>query len=138
MPGLSKTVSHDYDPRVVFHTYSSNVPHLQSWIDELINLTEQNLPSTSFPTTDSLVESLQRYDAVYKELLRQTGIFSDPLQKMYSQLWKGVMLLMTFMIKSYNRYVKHTSHLQAQAQQLLSDRQKGEAASKVQKEEFDL
>lgn len=140
MPGLSKTVSHEYDPKLVFRNYSSNVPHLQSWIDQLIELTE-NTPlgsSGNIPSTDQLVQSLQRYDAVYKELLRQTNIFSEPVTKMLSQVWSGVLKLMTFMIKSYHRYVKHTSHLQTQAQNLIAERQRGEAATKVQREEFEL
>jgi hypothetical protein len=138
MPELAKTVSHEYDTKIVFHNYSSNVPHLQSWIDELINLTEHSLPQSATPNTDVLVQSLQRYDSVFKELLRQTAIFSEPITKMYSKVWTGVLNLMKYMIKSYHRYVKHTSHLQDQAQNLLAERQKGEAASKVQKEEFEL
>jgi hypothetical protein len=134
----SKTVSHQYDPGIVFHSYSSNVPHLQSWIDDLVALTEQSLPASTTPTTDLLVQALQRYDAVYKELLRQTTIFSEPLTSMLSQVWAGVLKLMTYMIKSYNRYVKQTSHLQSQAQSLLNDRQRGDAATKIQKEEFEL
>lgn len=133
-----KTVSHQYDPRIVFHSYSSNVPHLQSWIDDLIQLTEHSLPASSTPTTDLLVQSLQRYDAIYKELLRQTSIFSEPLTHMLSQVWAGVLKLMTYMIKSYHRYVRQTSHLQNQAQTLLNERQRGDAANKIQKEEFEL
>ena len=138
MSDLGKTVSHDYDPRIVFHSFSTNVPHLQSWIDELINLTEKSLPKTTNPTTDLLVQALQRYDAVYKELLRQTRIFSEDITRMLAQIWSGTLQLMIYMIKSYHRFVKHTTHLQSQAQNLLSERQKGEAASKVQKDEHEL
>lgn len=134
----SKTVSHDYDPKIVYHSHSSNLPHLNTWIDELIQINENSLPKQSSPNTNNLVEALQRYDAVYKELLRQTSIFSEPLTKMYSKVWTGVLKLLDYMIKSYHRYVKHTSHLQSQAQNLLNERQRGEAANKIQKEEFDL
>jgi hypothetical protein len=132
------SVSHSYDPKMVFHSYSSNLPHLQSWIDELISLTEQSFPAQSTPTTETLVQSLQRYDAVFKELLRQTSIFSDPITRMLSKTWAGVIHLMTYMIKSYNRHVKQTSHLQEQAHHLLSEKQRDQAANKVQKEEFEL
>ncbi len=135
---LSKTVSHDYDPKIVYHSHSSNIPHLNSWIDELINLNENSLPKHNTPNTNNLVEALQRYDAVFKELLRQTSIFSNPITKMLTKVWAGVLKLLDYMIKSYHRYVKHTSHLQTQAQNLLNERQRGEAANKVQKEEFDL
>jgi hypothetical protein len=138
MPTLSKSVAHDYDPGIVFHNHSSNIPILSSWIDELITLTEQSLPSSAIPTTDTLVESLQRYDAMYRELLRQTSIFSEPVTRMLSKVWAGVMNLMEFMVKSYHRYVKHTSHLQQQAQNLMTERAKGDAAHKIKKEEFDL
>lgn len=122
----------------IFHAFSSNLPHLQSWIDELIVLTEQSLPTNHSPTADLLVQSLQRYDAVFKELLRQCSIFSDPITKMFSKLWTGVLTLMKYMIKSYHRYVRQTSHLQDQAQNLLNERQRDQAANKVTKEEFEL
>lgn len=138
LEGGRPTVSHDYDPRIVFHSFAANVPHLQTWIDELINLTEHALPSNTTPNTDVLVQSLQRHDAVFKELLRQTRIFSEPITRMLSQVWSGVLQLMVYMIKSYHRYVKQTSHLQIQAQSLLSERQRSEAANKVQREEFEL
>jgi hypothetical protein len=131
-------VAHDYDPNIIFHSFSSNLPNLQSWIDELINLQDTALPKNSTPSTDQLVQSLQRYDAIYKELLRQTKIFNEPLTRLLSQVWAGVMQLMVYMIKSYHRYVKHTSHLQTQAQSLLTERQKGEAATKIMKEEFEM
>lgn len=129
------------DPKHVFHNYNANLPHLQSWIDELIYLTEHNTTSTSSsstPTTETLVQALQRYDAVFKELLRQTSIFSEPLTQMYAKTWTGALQLMKFMVKSYHRYVKQTSHLQEQAQNLLQERTRDQAATKVQKEEFDL
>lgn len=133
-----KAVAHDYDAGMIFHTFSSNLPHLQSWIDELITLTDTSLPKGSTPTTDQLVQSLQRYDAIYKELLRQTKIFNEPITRLLADTWAGVMRLMVYMIKSYHRYAKSTSHLQTQAQNLLSERQRGEAAAKVMKEEFEM
>lgn len=138
MEGL-RTVTHQYDPQVAFHNYSSNVPHLQSWIDELIEASEKShRQQQSAPSTDSIVQSLQRYDTVFKELLRQTSIFSPPLTKMLSKVWAGSLQMLIYMIKNYHRYVKQTSHLQTQAQNLLSERQRGEAAHKVQKDDFEL
>ena len=138
MSALSKTVSHEYDPKIVYHSHSANLPHLNTWIEQLIQLTEGSLPAKKTPTTEDLVNSLQRYDAVFRELLRQTSIFSEPVTKMYAKLWAGVLKLLDYMIKSYHRYVKHTSHLQTQAQSLLSERQREEAAHKIAKEESDL
>lgn len=130
--------SHQYDPKMVYHSYSSNLPHLQSWIDELISLTEQSLPVQNAPSTDVLVQALQRYDSVFKELLRQTSIFSEPVTRMLAKTWTGNLDLMKYMIKSYHRYVRQTSHLQEQAQNLLNEKQREQAASKIQKEEYDL
>jgi hypothetical protein len=97
MPKAVRTpVAHDYDPSILasnsgsnknnpnaHSNLSSNIPHLNSWIEELVGLTESSLlKPTSLnphPTTESLVQALQRYNAVYHELLRQLTIFSDPL-----------------------------------------------------------
>lgn len=57
---------------------------------------------------------------------------------MMSKAWKGVFCLMNFMIKAYHRYVKHTSDLQSQAQSLLNERQKDDAAGKIKAEESEL
>lgn len=133
-----KASSHGYDQNIVYHSHSANLPHLQSWIDQLVSLTENSFPSKSTPTTDDLVQALQRYDVVFRELLRQTSIFSEPVTRMLSKAWAGVIKLLDYMIKSYHRYVKQTSHLQTKAQNLLSERQKGDAAFKVQKEESEL
>ena len=138
MTSLSKTISHGYDPSIVYHSHSSNVPHLANWISELVALTESSYPKNPTPSTDDLVHALQRYDAVFRELFRQTSIFSEPVTKMLAQAWAGVIKLLDYMIKSYHRYVKHTSHLQTQAHNLLNDRQRSEAAHKIQKEEADL
>lgn len=138
MASLSNTISHDYDPSIVYHSHSSNVPHLKNWISELVEITESSYQKNPTPTTEDLVNALQRYDAVIKELLRQTSIFSEPLTKMLAQAWAGVIKLLDYMIKSYHRYVKHTSHLQTQAHDLLNERQRSEAAYKIQKEESDL
>eukprot|EP01031_Cornospumella_fuschlensis_P039454 gene39454-48033_t len=138
MPGLNDKVAHEYDPKYAFRNFNSNAPLLKSWIEDLIRLTDRSLPQQSIPNTETLVQALQRYDVLFKELLRQNAIYSDGLTKMLAEVWTGVLNLMMYMIKSYHRYVKHTSHLQSQAQSLLTERQRGEAAKKVQKEEFEL
>lgn len=138
MLSLSKNVAHDYDPTLAFSTHSSNLPHMTSWIDELVRMTEKSLPTRGEPTTTQLVECLQRYDAVFKEIVRQNVIFSEPLSKMTSKAWSGSLKLMDYMIKSYHKYVRHTAHLQDQARELLAERQAQIAASKIQTEEFEL
>jgi hypothetical protein len=110
--GLGPNVGHDYDPNLLtntiaksksvktstangsneaFHNFSSNVPHLQNWIEQLVTLTistDTNASKKSssdghvqYPTTETLVQALQRYNVVFQELFRQVGIFSDPLSK---------------------------------------------------------
>ena len=71
---------HTYDTNIIYHSHASNVPHINSWIDELVSLTEKGLPQRKFPTTQNLVDALQRYDAVYRELLRQTSILASRSQ----------------------------------------------------------
>ena len=138
MPPPNSTVAHEYDPNVVFHNHSSNIPHLNSWIDELIKLTEHALPSRDHPTTEQLVEALHRYDSVFRELISQTAIHSEPLTRMYAKTWAGNLQLLDYMIKAYHRYVKHTSHLQDQAQSILKDKRGQMAAAVVREEEHEL
>lgn len=57
---------------------------------------------------------------------------------MFSKAWKGVFCLFDYMIKSYHRYVRHTSDIQKQAQNLLSERQRDDAAGKIKSEESEL
>lgn len=135
---MAKEVAHNYDPSIVFHSLSANIPLLHSWIDDLVKLTEQSLPTETNPSTDQLVQALQRYDAIFRELLRQTSIFSEPLTRMLAKSWAGVLKLMDYIIKSYHRYVRHTAHLQNHAQSLLNDRQAQMAASRVKEDEFEL
>jgi len=111
--------SDHYDPGIVFHSHSSNIPHLNDWIQELISLTESSLPSTDHPSTEQLVESFQRYDAMFRELLNQTSIFTKPVTKLLAKTWEGTLKLLQYTIKSYHRYVKHTTYLQSQAQELM-------------------
>ena len=127
-----------YDPSIVYHSHSANVPHLNAWIDELVSITERGQAVADTPTTDNLVQALQRYDVAFRELLRQTSLFSEPVTKLLAKVWGGVLKLLDYMIKSYHRYVKHTSGLQKQAQMLVSEKQNQSVASKVREDEFEL
>jgi hypothetical protein len=138
MPSLSRNVVHDYDPKSVFHNQAINIPLLTNWIDELVSLTEKSLPVRNTPTTEQLVESLQRYDAVFRELMRQTGKYSVNITRMFAKTWTGTLNLMDYMVKSYHRYVTTTDHLQEQARQLLKQRAAQVASTALQKEEFVL
>ena len=51
MLSLSKNVAHDYDPNLAFSTHNANMPHMSSWIDDLVKMTEKSLPTRSEPTT---------------------------------------------------------------------------------------
>jgi len=138
MPSLSRNVVHEYDPKSVFHNQAINIPLLTNWIDELVSLTEKSLPVRNTPTTEQLVESLQRYDAVFRELMRQTGKYSVNITRMFAKTWTGTLNLMDYMVKSYHRYVTTTDHLQEQARQLLKQRAAQVASTALQKEEFVL
>lgn len=127
-----------YDPSIVYHSHSSNLPHLTSWIDELVAITERGQAVADTPTTDNLVQALRRYDAAFRELLRQTSLFSEPVTKLLAKVWGGNLKLLDYMIKSYHRYVKHTSGLQKQAQLLVNEKQNQFVASKVREDEFEL
>ena len=127
-----------YDLNIIFKSHASNIPHITRWIDELVSMTEHGHPTRKFPTTENLVEILQRYDAVFRELLRQTSIFSEPMTKVLAKAWAGVLKLLDYMVKSYHRYVKHTSNLQEQAEALLAEKQQQALSMKVREEEFEL
>lgn len=127
-----------YDPTIVYHSHSFNIPHLNTWIDELVRLTENGRSASEIPSTDNLVQAIQRYDAAFRELLRQTSIFSEPVTKLLAKVWAGVLKLLDYMIKSYHRYVRHSSGLQKQAQLLVAEKQSQAAASRVREDDFDL
>lgn len=119
----------------VFHTLSYNLPHLDTWIDEIIQLTEKSLPAKANPTTQDMVESIHRYDACFRELLRQTNTFSMDLTRIYAKLWIGVLGLIDSIVKIYHRHVTQTASLQEQARELIQQRQAQVAATKIKQEE---
>jgi hypothetical protein len=131
-------IAHDYDPGMVHHSFSVNLPHLSSWIEDLLRVTDQHVPVNAVPSTEHLVHALQRYDSCFRELLKQTAIFSDDVARLYSKLWVGVVRLLDTMIKIYHRYVKQTTKTQEHAQKLINERQAHLAAEKVHKEEIEL
>ena len=138
MPNSSKSTTHEYDPNIVFHSHSSNLPHLTSWIDEIIKTTENGLSKRNAPPTVELVDSVQRYDACFRELLRQTSIFSESITRLLAKVWIGVLNLLDYMVKMYHRHVKKTSKLQDDAQRLVLERQAQLVSSKVKQEESEL
>jgi hypothetical protein len=119
----------------VFHTLSYNIPHLDTWVDEIIRLTEKSLPAKANPTTQDMVESVHRYDACFREMLRQTNTFSPDLTRIYAKLWIGVLGLLDSMVKMYHRHVTQTASLQEQARELIHQRQAQVAATKIKQEE---
>lgn len=54
------------------------------------------------------------------------------------QVWAGALKLLDYMVKSYHRYVKHTSNIQEQAAVLLAEKQQQMVSMKVREDEFDL
>lgn len=138
MSSAAPGISHDYDPQLVFRSHAANIPLLNSWVDELLTLTENAGLESQAPTTDQLVQSLKRYDAIVRELLRQTSIFSQPITRMLGKTWSGVVKLLDYMIKSYHRYVKRRNQLQEQAEELIKERGSLHASIKIREEEFEL
>ena len=136
MPILSKELAEQYDdPHNIFHVYSSNIPHLNSWIDELVDLTKKSSYSRDVPTTEVLVEFTQRYNAVFKELLRQTAVFNLPLSQLVAKAWSGNLKLLDHMIKTYHKHVRETNLVKGQAQQVMREKQTQEASVKNREEE---
>ena len=136
MPVLSKELAEQYDdPHNIFHVYSSNIPHLNSWIDELVDLTKKSSYSRDVPTTEVLVEFTQRYNAVFKELLRQTAVFNLPLSQLVAKAWSGNLKLLDHMIKTYHKHVRETNLVKGQAQQVMREKQTQEASVKNREEE---
>lgn len=127
--------THGVGQNEVFHNHSSNIPHLSTWIDEIIRLTENSLPAKANPTTDELVDAVSRYDACFREMLKQTNIFSPDLTRIYSKLWIGVLQLLDQMVKIYHRHVMQTASLQDQARDLIRQRQAQVTATKIKQDE---
>ena len=96
----------------IYHNYSSNLPHLSNWIDELITQTENSLPISASPETILLVESIHRYDSCFRELINQVSIFSKDQSKLFGKVWVGVLNLLDYMVKLYHRHVKQTAKIQ--------------------------
>ena len=123
--GLGAGVAHQYDANLltnskpkdnnsnatndVFHNHSSNVPHLKTWIDQLVDLTvatdanaNKNISTSGIvqhPTTENLVQAMQRYNVVFQELLKQVSIFSNPVSQV-SQTVTAIFTLSTHLLLS--------------------------------------
>jgi len=61
------------------------MPHLVSWIDELIAACE-NSSRSAHPSTENLVHSLKRYDTIFCELMRQNYMFRLDLKVLLNNL----------------------------------------------------
>lgn len=141
MPVLSKEMSDQYDSSVkVFHNHASNQNSLNTWIDKLIVLTRKTSSSNNkdAPSTESFVESIQRYNAVFMELIRQTNIFSETLSKLYAKTWNGSMTLLDNMIKTYHKYVRSNMTSKSMASRQLKDKAKDDVAMKNKEEDYIL
>lgn len=124
--------------KMVFHNHSFNLPLVDTWIDEMINLSLSSFSTKTFSTTDQLVESLKRYDVCFRELLKQTKVYSAELSHTFGKLWIGVMKLLDSMIRMYHRHIYQSSHMQNQARQLIAEKQAQVAANKIADEEKEL
>lgn len=135
----------DIDPADIKQTrplpkavYSSNLPHLSTWIEELLAVTDKKSQVKGAPTTEHLAQSMQRYDSIFRELLRQNFMFNEPITKLFAKAWIGTIKLLDYMIKSYHRYVKHTSTLRSTSERLMVEQQKQRAELNVSQEENEL
>ena len=120
------------------HNQSSNRPLLCSWIDELTSLTYDITRSKEIPTSESFINSMTRYNAVFTELLSQTSVYNEHLTKMMSKTWIGCMQLIEVLIKVYHKHVKATDQTRNQAHHILREKSKEDAAIRNKEEHLVL
>ena len=138
---ISKDTAYDYDPTILGSNSNSfnSTKLFESWIDELIHLNEYaSANQAEAISTENIVQVLRRYDTLFRELLKQSAVYSDPITRLLAKSWSAAVKLLDFMIKNYHLYVKNTSHIQEQAQRMLEDRKGDIVREKFRKEEHIL
>ena len=73
----SSLQSNTIDSKFIHRGISEDLPYITTWLNELIRLTEEACTLRSVPSTQELIKALQRYDLVFRELIRNITIYSD-------------------------------------------------------------
>ena len=140
-------LSQDFDSRFIYGLPDAkkSVPlapshptQTNAWIDKLLELNKADVDhkGDKIPTTAGLVDTMKRYDAIFGEIINQTGKYSEKLASLQIKAWGGVMQLLECMVKGSHRYAKQTAHLQEEAKAILSERKTREFSDKRNEEEF--
>jgi len=138
---ISKDIAYEYDSNILGNSSSNgnSTKLFESWIDELIHLNEYaSANQAEAISTENIVQLIRRYDTLFRELLKQSSIYSDTITRLLAKSWSAAVKLLDFMIKNYHLYVKNTSQLQEQAQKMLEDRKGEVVREKFRKEEHIL
>lgn len=118
----------------------THVTEAHEWIDRLLVLNKEGIKTKggSIPSVDVLVESMQRYDAIFAEIIKQTRVYSNRIAGLEEKAWSGVMELLECIIKSFHRHTKQTVHIQEEAKQVLAQKRDKEIVEKKRIEEFNF
>jgi len=136
---ISKEIAYEYDPTILGGTSSHSTKLFESWIDELIYLNDNaSANQTEAISTENVVQVIKRYDTLFRELLKQSSIYSDSITRLLARTWNSSVKLLDFMIKNYHLYVRNTTHIQEQAQKMLEDRKSEVVREKFRKEDHVL
>lgn len=118
---LQSSNSNSFDSKFLCRGISEDLPYITTWLNELIRLTEEACTLRSTPSTHELIKALQRYDLVFRELIRNLTIYSDVLGRLLAKIWSGTVKLLDFMIKSYHRYFTLSNHFREVATKITRD-----------------
>ena len=137
-------LTHDFDPSLLKLATAKEqfIPQHASrayeWIEDLLRKNEPSKKRTSFNSTSAMVETMHQYDLIFQELIQQTHNYSDRIANLQEQAWKGVMVLIDGIIKTYHRHAKQTQHLQDEAKNVLQKKRNHELIEKQQFEEYNF
>ena len=117
----SSLQSNTIDSKFIHRGISEDLPYITTWLNELIRLTEEACTLQSVPSTQELIKALQRYDLVFRELIRNITIYSDILGRLLAKIWSGTIKLLDFLIKSYHRYYTLSNYFREVAAKITRD-----------------
>lgn len=117
-----------------------HVSDAYDWIDKLIALNNDNSAKIkgTIPTIYTLVDCMQRYDAIFCEIAKQISVFSERISSYQLSSWKAVMQLLESIIKSFHRHTKETKHVQEKAKSVIKHSREKEAEDKRNIEQFNF
>ena len=137
-------LTHDFDSSLLQlsaskeHFIPQHASRAYEWIEDLLRKSEPSKKQTTFHSTSAMVETMHQYDLIFQELIRQTHNYSHRIANLQEQAWKGVMLLIDEIIKTYHRHAKQTQHLQDEATSILQKKKNHELIEKQQFQEYNF